>query len=221
MSDPDIKDALRKKISRERVGVELEKALRGPDPHDAMRLVYDLGLYFTIFSDPTVEDSKHHRPDTEGTIALIDELKSLLDGGSDLPELLVRDADERYMAWLLTAIVPYRDAPQPEAPEAGRKALPPIPTGVTREGIKATNKICDIVTSSVRNLNEITRLVDGVDAQKRRAQKTPGSDDLAARDTLGMAVRRWGPTWRSQVMYALLVELVEHRDDVDGKIVHC
>jgi tRNA nucleotidyltransferase (CCA-adding enzyme) len=57
MSNTDIKDALRRKISRERVGVELEKALRGPDPHDAMRLVYDLGLYFTIFSDPTVEDS--------------------------------------------------------------------------------------------------------------------------------------------------------------------
>ena len=118
MSDPDIKDALRKKISRERVGVELEKALRGPDPHDAMRLVYELGLYFTIFSDPTVEDSKHYQPDTEGTIPLIDELKSLLDSGSDLPEILVRDADERHLAWLLTAVVPYRDAPQPEAPEA-------------------------------------------------------------------------------------------------------
>lgn len=217
MSDPDIKDALRKKISRERVGVELEKALRGPDPHDAMRLVYELGLYFTIFSDPTVEDSKHYQPDTEGTIALIDELKSLLDDGSDLPELLVRDADERHMAWLLTAVVPYRDAPQPEAPEAGRKAPPSIPTGVIREGIKATNKVCEIVTSSVRNLNEITRLVDGVDTQKRRAQKIPGSEDLTARDTLGMAVRRWGPTWRSQAMYALLVELVEHRDDVGGK----
>jgi len=88
---------------------------------------------------------------------------------------------------------------------------------VIREGIKATNKVCEIVTSSVRNLNEITRLVDGVDTQKRRAQKIPGSEDLTARDTLGMAVRRWGPTWRSQTMYALLVELGEHRDDVDGR----
>lgn len=217
MSDPDIKDALRKKISRERVGVELEKALRGPDPHDAMRLVYDLGLYFTIFSNPTLDDSKHYRPDTEGTIALIDELKTLLASGEDLPELLVRDADERYMAWLMTAIVPYRDAQQAEAPEPGKKIPPPVPTGVAREGIKATNKVCDIITSSVRNLNEIARLVDGVDTQKRSAKQTPGSEDLTARDTLGMAVRRWGPTWRSQVMYALLVELVEHRDDVDGK----
>jgi tRNA nucleotidyltransferase (CCA-adding enzyme) len=216
MSNTDIKDALRRKISRERVGVELEKALRGPDPHDAMRLVYDLGLYFTIFSDPTVEDSKHYRPDVSGTIALIDELKELLGSGNDLPELLVRDADERYMAWIFTAIVPYRDAPQPEAPEPNRKVPPPIPTGVAREGIKATNKVCEVVTAAVRNLNDITRLVDGLETQKRRAQQQPGSEDFTARDTLGMAVRRWGPTWRSQVMYALLVELVEHRDHTDG-----
>jgi tRNA nucleotidyltransferase/poly(A) polymerase len=217
MSNPDIKDALRKKISRERVGVELEKALRGPDPHEAMRLVYDVGLYFTIFSDPSMDDAKHYKPDTEGTISLIDELEELLASGSDLPELLVRDADERYIAWILTAIVPYRDAPQPESQEMNKKAPPPVPTGVAREGIKATNKICDVITSSVRNLNEITKFVDGVDVQKRRAQKVPGQEDLTARDTLGMAIRRWGPTWRSQVMYALQVELVEQPDNTDGK----
>jgi len=219
MSNSDIKDALRKKISRERVGVELEKALRGPDPHEAMRLVYDLGLYFTIFSDPTTDDAKHYKPDTTGTSELINELESLLASGSDLPELLVRDADERYIAWMLTAIIPYRDAPQPESPEMNRKAPPPIPTGVAREGIKATNKICDVITSSVRNLNEITKFVDGVDVQKRRAQKVLGQEDLTARDTLGMAVRRWGPTWRSQLMYALLVELVEQPDNTDGKFL--
>jgi tRNA nucleotidyltransferase (CCA-adding enzyme) len=134
-----------------------------------------------------------------------------------LPELLVRDADERYIAWILTAIVPYRDAPQPESQEMNKKAPPPVPTGVAREGIKATNKICDVITSSVRNLNEITKFVDGVDVQKRRAQKVPGQEDLTARDTLGMAIRRWGPTWRSQVMYALQVELVEQPDNTDGK----
>lgn len=220
MGDPDINDALRRKISRERVGVELEKALRGPDPHEAMRLVFDLGLYFTVFSDPSLEDSKHYRPDTEGTIALIDELESLLASGSDMPEILVRDADERYLAWVLTAIVPYRDAPEPEAPEPGRKPPPPLPAGVVREGIKATNKVCDVITSSIRNLNEISRLVDAVDTQKRRAINSPQGEDSTARDTLGMAIRRWGPTWRSQVMYALLVELVENRDNMDGEFLY-
>jgi tRNA nucleotidyltransferase (CCA-adding enzyme) len=216
MGDPDINDALRKKISRERVGVELEKALRGPDPHEAMRLVFDLGLYFTIFSDPSVDDAKHYRPDIEGTLALIDEVKTLLGSGSDLSEILVRDDDERYLTWILSAVVPYRDAPQP-ALEPGRKAPPPIPTGVIREGIKAMNKVCDIITSSVRNLDEITKFVNGIEVQKRRIRQAPEGEDLTARDTLGMAIRRWGPTWRSQVMYALLVELIEHQDDVDGR----
>ena len=55
--------------------------------------------------------------------------------------------------------------------------------------------------------------------QKRRAQKVPGQEDLTARDTIGMAVRRWGPTWRSQVMYALQVELVEQPDNADGESI--
>lgn len=33
MRENDIKDALKRKISRERIGVEMEKALRGPSPH--------------------------------------------------------------------------------------------------------------------------------------------------------------------------------------------
>lgn len=219
MGNPDINDALRRKISRERVGVELEKALRGPDPHEAMRLVFVLGLYFTIFSDPSIEDSKHYRPDTTGTIPLIDELETLLGSGNDLSELLVRDDDERYLAWVISAMTPYRDAPQPEAPGPNKKAPPPIPTGVIREGIKSTNKVCEIITLSVRNMNEITKLVDGVDVQKRRAHKLPEAEDFTGRDTLGMAIRRWGPTWRSQVVYALLVELIERPNDIDGKLV--
>jgi tRNA nucleotidyltransferase (CCA-adding enzyme) len=123
-----------------------------------MRLVYELGLYFTIFSDPTVEDSKHYRPDTEGTIALIDELKTLLGSGNDLHELLIRDADERYMAWLLTAIVPYRDAPQPEASEANRKAHPFIPTGVARhQSYEQGLRCCHIIRTQPDRNHEACR----------------------------------------------------------------
>lgn len=217
MGDTDIKDALRKKISRERVGVELEKALRGPDPHEAMRLIVDLGLYYTIFSDPTVSDGSHYQPHTGGLSMLIDELKSLLESGDAIPETLTTDADERYMAWILAAMVPYRDAPQPEPPEPGRRAPPPVPTSVAREGIKSMNKVCDIITSSVRHQSEISALADAVDARKRQPQKSVQGENPTARDVLGMAIRKWGATWRSQVLYAMLVDTVEHPDSFEGK----
>lgn len=216
MGDADIQDALRKKISRERVGVELEKALRGPDPHEAMRLIIDLNLYYTIFSDPTVSDGSHYHPDTGGLSMLIDALKETLQSGDVVSETLATDEDERYMAWILAAIVPYRDAPQLEPPEPGRRAPPPIPTSIAREGIKSMNKVCDVITSSVRHQSEILSLVDAVDARKRQPQKPVQGEDPTARDVLGMAIRKWGATWRSQVLYAMLVDMVENPDSLQG-----
>ncbi|KAK1090303.1 CCA tRNA nucleotidyltransferase, mitochondrial, partial [Friedmanniomyces endolithicus] len=107
MRNADIQDALHRKISRERVGVEMEKALRGPDPHEALRLVFDLDLYETIFSDPTVETSQHYKPDTEGWQVMIDTLEDVLESEQVLADLLVRDDEERFMSWQLAALIPY------------------------------------------------------------------------------------------------------------------
>lgn len=216
MNNTDIKDALRRKISRERVGKELEKALQGPDPHEALRLVFELDLYETIFSDPSVETADHYTPDTDGWQLMIDILQEMVKDGGDMAEVLIRDAEEQYMAWQLSALVPYRDAPQPEPPAPGRKAPPPIAAQVAREGIKATNKVSDIVTSAVRNQQAISEAVDKLYERKRRPDKPLEGDDPAARDGLGMAIRSWGSTWRSQTVYAFLVDVVENPGSVEG-----
>ncbi|EME40462.1 hypothetical protein DOTSEDRAFT_46837 [Dothistroma septosporum NZE10] len=215
MRNGDIKDALRRKISRERVGVEMEKSLQGPDPHEALRLVFELDLYDTIFSDPAVTNDDHYSPDTEGWKVLIDTVEDLTSGGI-IHDNLIRDQDERYLAWTLAALVPYRDAPEPMSPEPNRKAPPAISVNVAREGIKAPNKICDVVGASVRNQNEVSSLVDRLHEKKRRPDKKIEGEDPAARDVLGIAIRRWGASWRSQVVYALLVDVANSRDRVEA-----
>jgi len=215
MRDQDIKDALRRKISRERIGTELEKALRGPDPHEALRLIFDLDLYETVFSDPTTDSADHFRPDIAGWDILIDQLRDMLNQNRPISEWLVRDDEDHYLAWQLAAIVPYRDAPQAEPPAPGRKAPLPVAAQVAREGVKATNKVSDIIISSVRNQTEISGVVDKLYEQKRRPDKPVEGQDATARDVLGMAIRRWGPTWRSQVMYSFLVDIVENTQSID------
>lgn len=216
MRDPDIQDALRRKISRERIGVELEKALKGPDPHEALRLVFSLGLYETIFSDPLGAASNHYKPDTDGWQIVIDSLKDTIDDGSTISELVIRDDEERYMAWLLAALVPYRDAPQPEPSAPGRKVPPPMSVIVAREGIKATNKVSEVIMAAVRNQSEISRIVEKMNEQKRRPEKYVDGEDVKGRDVLGMAIRRWGASWRSQVIYAFFVDIVEHPGSARG-----
>nr|POF03491.1 cca trna nucleotidyltransferase, mitochondrial [Quercus suber] len=208
MTNRDIQDALRRKISRERIGIEMEKCLRGPDPHEALRLVFQLGLYETIFSDPTVAAADQYTPDTIGWQAAIDTLEDLISADRNVAQLLIRDPEERFMAWQLLAFVPYRDAPQTNAPP-GRKPPPPVATSVAREGVKATNRVCDVVSAAVRNQSHIAHLVDQLYQQQRRPDQQKGGEDATARDTIGMAIRKWGPTWRSQVVFSFLAEVME------------
>lgn len=222
MSNAEIKNALRVKISRERVGTELEKALQGPDPHEALRLIFSLDLYETIYSDPAKATSEHYRPQCEEWKVLIDTLQDIIANGDVLQSELARNQDnghreEEVMAWQLAALVPYRDAPLPEPSAPGKKAPPPISVQVAKEGIKATNKICDVINASVKNQSEISNLVDKLYQKKRRPDKMIEGDDPAARDVLGMAIRRWGTTWRSQVLYSLLVEVANTPDQLEGK----
>ena len=228
MRDPEIKDALRRKISRERVGIEVEKMLKGPDPHEALRLVFELDLYETIFSDPTIEGAEHYRPDVEGWKTVIDFLEELPEYGSSLSlaggdepltHILVRDKEESFLAWQLAALVTYRDAPQLEPSEAGRRVPPPIAASVAREGIKSTNKVCDVVVAALRNQTEISSMVDRLrDWQRQQHKHTTGqAEHPASREKIGMAIRKWGAPWRSQLMYSMLVDVANDPDATDGK----
>ncbi|KAI4727603.1 poly A polymerase C-terminal region-like protein [Aureobasidium sp. EXF-10728] len=195
MGDAEIKTALQAKISRERVGVELEKMLRGPDPLMALNLIDQLNLYSTIFSDPAQDQTKVFEPDTDNWTTVINFVQEIMT--SQTSDIFVRDAEERYLIWLLSAVVPYRDAPSPPAVE-GKKPPPPVATSVAREGIKATNNVCNVITNSIKNHSEISMMVNDSNSRKR-----------PAREDLGMAIRRWGSTWRSQTAFALMVNVAD------------
>lgn len=94
---------------------------------------------------------------------------------------------------------------------------PPVASMIAREGIKGTNKVCDIITSSINNNQEIYGLVRKLSEQKRRPNRQLEGEDALARDVLGMAIRRWGPTWRLQTIFALLVNVADGPEATKSK----
>ncbi|KAJ3342794.1 CCA tRNA nucleotidyltransferase, mitochondrial [Gonapodya sp. JEL0774] len=50
--DERVSTALMQKISRERVGVEVDKCLKGPDPYRSIHLINAYGIYPSVFSPP-------------------------------------------------------------------------------------------------------------------------------------------------------------------------
>ncbi|KAG8627867.1 hypothetical protein KVT40_003740 [Elsinoe batatas] len=209
MTNEDIKAALKVKISRERVGVELEKMLRGPDPFRALTLIREAGIYKTVFSDPT-PGAPSYDPEVDSWTEVLRHMQSLSTNQQDLMGLLRFDTEDKYAAWVLGCLVPYRNAPQTQAPP-GKKQPPPMATVIAREGFKATNKVCDIVTASVKNVQEI-----GSSARSfQEGPKRPRLEEVDLRETLGMSIRRWGPTWKLQTLFSLLCDIAEEPGQAD------
>jgi hypothetical protein len=117
-------------------------------------------------------------------------------------ELLIRSKEAKYVAWNLAALSPWMTEDYPADRDRKANALPPAAVAA-RQGFKAPNKLVDTITGSYRNRLEIMQL------------KTPTcgrNPVIHARDTLGMAIRRWdshGGPWTLHVLNALLVEAME------------
>lgn len=203
MSDPAVMEALKLKISRERVGVELEKMLKGNDPMGSLQLIDRLGLYSTIFTDPTTQG--HPAPTTDNwaiAYTCLNELKSNETPGS-IYECLVRSDDAKYFSWVLAAITPWSQMPLPQPAKPGGKLPPPLGSLVIREGIKGENKIYNVVTGAFRHHEEITALKDAIIQEVEYTSQ---------RDKVGMTIRRWdaqGGHWRLQALFALMVEALK------------
>ncbi|KND91434.1 CCA tRNA nucleotidyltransferase, mitochondrial [Tolypocladium ophioglossoides CBS 100239] len=212
MDHHKVLDALRVKISRERVGVELEKMLKGSHPRRALELLDRLNLYHAIFTDPAQEAPTG--PDTTRWHAAYQCLDHLMQNRSpgSIFTLLVFSDDAAYLAWNLAAVCPWMTVQDP--PDPGRKANAPPPVAlVAREGFKAPNKLTDIMAASQRHRKEIVELKRAV------CSKEPF---IHERDRFGMAIRRWdaqGGFWALQVLSALLVDAMDHPEAWSGRDV--
>ncbi|KAL6164999.1 CCA tRNA nucleotidyltransferase [Exserohilum turcicum] len=209
MGNPEIQDVLKVKISRERVGTELEKMLRGPRPRMALELINRFGLYQTIFTDPTRELPAG--PETEYFKPAYELIESVDTKSGDVPAVipatLLKNEEDEYLAWICATTMPWADAPKVPHSKPSQRPLFAAYL-VAREGFKAPNKICDVVASSLSNSEKIRNLVAQCAKGLRRPDTINPTSDATARDTLGMAIRQWGSTWRTQVLFNLCYEIV-------------
>ncbi|KAF3767498.1 poly A polymerase C-terminal region-like protein [Cryphonectria parasitica EP155] len=202
MGNEKVLSALRAKISRERVGVEVEKMLKGEHPRDAVRYIHELGLYYTVFTDPAKADMPE--PSLESWSDTYDFLNNL--ATNPLYDILITSDEERYLAWVLACVVPFSRIPFDNS-FAGLKKNPPAATLAAREGIKAPNKLTELVTAAVRHREEIIELKKTVISRGERMNE---------RDYLGMPIRRWeaqGKHWRLQVLFAILDDVMSRAQD--------
>lgn len=185
MGDPTIHEALRLKISRERVGVEIGKIMTGPDPFRGLTCVHDCGLYTTVFADPDNVSSK-----SPSTIDFPVALSVLREVFENRPALCMglRPKDDIALAWTLAAYIPYRGNEQ-AAVEAARS------------GIKATNVTVKVLGDAIKFADRLVDLATDVEKGK------------GTRAQVGVLLRTCGKFWRFHVLYAMIADVVSHNLD--------
>jgi tRNA nucleotidyltransferase (CCA-adding enzyme) len=147
------------------------------------------------------------KPDVSNLKAAYECLDSLRQNKTpgSIYDVLVRSNEAAYFSWVLAALSPWGNIKESSYDKKGKPG-PPFATIAGREGIKAANKVCDVITASYNHRDAIVALKNAV------TQKEPF---IHERDRFGMAIRQWegrGDHWRLQVLYAILVEALQAPD---------
>lgn len=201
MRDIKIQKALRMKISRERIGVEVEKMLRGRDPRLSLSLIHHLGLYSTIFSSPHSDVPADLDPDIMYTAANILFLLEQDPTYEKLMACFLQNAEESYQAWSVVAVMPWlrRELPYIDDLILLKNKTPKPMNAVTvtaKCGLKCTTELADAIDVCAKNLDSVQAVV-----------KT-NSEAPLGRGQLGSNIRKWGPKWRLQVFCGMLDEMI-------------
>lgn len=194
MSHPEIKKALKLKISRERIGVEVEKMLYGEHPFEALELMYTLDLYDCIFEPPEeTYDPALPRQNCYTAINIVRYLLAPIDGHPEITSL-ISDPRDHFICWIAAA----------ESPWLGRifdrdkKKDIPAAASAARDGIKLKNKDFETLVKCFRHAEEIHKLV----------RENAASKEGLSRSRVGLAIRKYGSEWRLQVFTSLLFDLI-------------
>lgn len=213
MKDENIHRSLNEKVSRERIGIEVMKMMRDRNPSLAFRLIFEAGLYSTVFLGQYNTTELHRAlslpnsnpqdpwlatwPNTFRVLAMLLDSTTLI--GKTLGKMLVQCGEKSEDLWIAAAFAPIAKF------RHMNWKLDQAVKEVTRS-IRATSRMSKLIEDSIAHMGDIQSTID--------LTTTSNSPDIP-RSVIGMAIRSWGTTWRLQVLYSLLAEVVYEQSAPD------
>lgn len=210
MRDESIKAALIHKISRERVGVEIEKTLQGKNPIYGLELLTQVHLIDSVFNFGSYQEEILKLNGEENITSIFSEVnestvKSITtiknsDQETKLTSIfqdVLQDKKLKMLFWLSIVVRSWRDTKVFYNPKKQTFASDLI----IKEGVKLSKADSDVVTRLVSTTREYQELVGQLPEYKR--------------STIGTLLRQYGENFKLSLLFNFFDELIEGRDQRD------
>ncbi|KAJ3170632.1 CCA tRNA nucleotidyltransferase, mitochondrial [Geranomyces variabilis] len=110
-----VKEKFEEKITRERVGAEVHKMLKGPNPVLALRIIHDFGFYPVVFRAPTVPTAIEGGQDVDPSLSVAyAHVLERIFASPALQEMFAQSAklkvceEDQFLLYLTASVVPAR-----------------------------------------------------------------------------------------------------------------
>ncbi|KAH7309664.1 hypothetical protein B0I35DRAFT_440426 [Stachybotrys elegans] len=196
MAQDEIHKALNDKVSRERVGIEVFKMMKGKNTHVAFEVLYKTNLYETVFLgldsgirkklDQLPSDSPWPKP----WIKAVRTISGMADTQFAMLKDIVAAEDTREQLWTMVAYCPLAKL---EMDMKQRKEMIPQ----IQDALRLTKVLAKLLDTAHANYEYCRALVRDTEA-----------DEAPTRSSVGMKIRKMGADWRMQLMFAATGEIV-------------
>ncbi|KAJ3011415.1 CCA tRNA nucleotidyltransferase, mitochondrial, partial [Thoreauomyces humboldtii] len=199
---PDVQRAFERKITRERIGVEINKMLKGPDPVRALQIIDDFGYYGLVFAAPAGTEVPIERYLVLTYAQIVERFLSSEVASHMFPPAggLHLDADDRRLLYLTASTVPFRGHTFLDQKQKVHR--------LSREIVLTSLKMGGYEADSSSTILEATIMVRELVA---RLKSDPASVDRRA---MALLIRELGKVplhnkWYLAIIFALVSELAE------------
>lgn len=213
MQDQAIRDALMKKISRERVGVEIHKILQGPLPEYGFELIYETKLFNSIFNFGDISDTvKELNPSRQDGIDLIfDKSQSDLGQFNTLLRSAAKSLESSLLNIKLDELVTDKQSKSMLYLALILQRWEGVKLIVNTKKFKNESFGTDLIIKeglkfSLKEAETVSLLVNTSDEFKK-GMKQALNPDAYKRSDLGLLMRKYGDKWDLVFLFNLIKAL--------------
>jgi len=180
--------------------------LKGCNPHASLSIINEVDLYNEIFAPPMQDLPVLPGQDMKIAADIVYLRLSGLPSTHPRISKLLTTSTEKYLAWLIAAMSPWKNQP----PLLVDKKNTPAAATAIKEGLKCPNSVSGTIAKAFANYKVI--------------QNMASNSGHWSRSKVGLEMRALGPDWKSQVGACLMFELVDLKkndsDEVDKRVMN-